>query len=540
MYLYPIAVLFAFDLWDLAAAFNDCRPKDCYDLKCYRVSKAKDGPHTIYPDTPDLTETGLNVSCDQETDGGGWIMYQRRLDGTVNFTRTFEEYKRHFGQHGDNMTELWLGNENVYQVLQSYGTTECELRIEVDAWDEETCWLVASNFRIGDEYRNYTLDWDNVISSHPDTESNWDLHKLLSFRTFEDENKDCVREYRGGWWYSGQDQCVKVYLNGRYVNEAVTTWNSIMIFNFRSLSLKRSRMMLRPTNDNRLCNNPCKNGGTCEHVAYRSHCACTSDWCGATCEAKNPCNNGGNCEVDQLAMGDYRTLCTCTPDWCGVTCDLTNPCNNGGICKAVYEDLGFRAHCACTPGWCGETCDLTNPCINGGVCEATEDSVSGYHAYCACTSEWCGVRCEVKSLCMNGGTCEAYPMTCKCAAGFAGQTCEDVIREITTSVDTTGGDTTSGDTTSEDTTSVDTTGGDTTSEDTTSEDTTSEDTTSEDTTSDETTSEHTTGDGVPSRNTTDPILKGSVQSSGAFDYNNGEVVVAVVILLRRLFGFFGF
>ena len=409
MYLYPIAVLFAFDLWDLAAALNDCRPKDCYDLKCYRVSKAKDGPHTIYPDTPDLTETGLNVSCDQETDGGGWIMYQRRLDGTVNFTRTFEEYKRHFGQHGDNMTELWLGNENVYQVLKSYGTTECELRIEADAWDEETCWLVASNFRIGDENHKYTLDWDNVIGSHPDTESNWDLHKLLSFRTIGDENKDCVREYRGGWWYSGQGQCVKVYLNGRYVNEEVATWDSIMVLDFRqSLSLKRSRMMLRPTNDSRPCNNPCKNGGACEHVAdpRGHHCACTSGWCGATCE-------------------------------------VMNPCNNGGICVAMQEAFGYRAYCTCTPGWCGLTCDVMNPCINGGVCEVREDAVGGFRTYCACTSEWCGVRCEVKSLCMNEGTCEAYPMTCTCVAGFTGQTCEDVIRESTT-----GGETTSGDTTS--------------------------------------------------------------------------------------------
>ena len=513
MYLYPIAVLFAFDLWDLAAALNDCRPKDCYDLKCYRVSKAKDGPHTIYPDTPDLT-TGLNVSCDQETDGGGWIMYQRRLDGTVNFTRTFEEYKRHFGQHGDNMTELWLGNENVYQVLKSYGTTECELRIEVDAWDEETCWLVASNFTMGNEYRNYTLDWDNVIGSHPDLESNWDFHKLLSFRTIEDENKDCVREYRGGWWYFGPDQCVKVYLNGRYANEEVATWDSIMVLDFRqSLSLKRSRMMLRPTNDSRPCNNPCKNGGACEHVAdpRGHHCACTSGWCGATCE-------------------------------------VMNPCNNGGICVAVQEAFGYRAYCTCTPGWCGLTCDVMNPCINGGVCEVREDAVGGFRTDCACTSEWCGVRCEVKSLCMNGGTCEAYPMTCTCVAGFTGQTCEDVIRESTT-----GGEATSGDTTSVNVTRDDVTRDNTTSEDTTGDNTTAEGTTGEGTIGEGATGEDTIGEGAIGEgaigegaigedshdDTKDPIVAAFGQSSGAFVSNNGGVVVAIVILLRRLFGFFG-
>ena len=117
-----IAVVFAFTLWDMAAAQMDCRPKDCYALKCYRVSNGNDGPHTIYPSSWD--QTGLQVSCDQETDGGGWIMYQRRVDGTVNVTRNWEEYKYGFGDDGDNTTELWLGNEHVYQLLQSNGSTE--------------------------------------------------------------------------------------------------------------------------------------------------------------------------------------------------------------------------------------------------------------------------------------------------------------------------------------------------------------------------------------------------------------------------------
>ena len=82
-------------LWNIAAAQNDCKPKDCYDLKCLGISTGKDGPHTIYPGTADLPQ--LQVSCDQETDGGGWITYQRRLDGSVNFTRNWDDYKSGFG-----------------------------------------------------------------------------------------------------------------------------------------------------------------------------------------------------------------------------------------------------------------------------------------------------------------------------------------------------------------------------------------------------------------------------------------------------------
>ena len=58
------------------------------------MSKVKDGAHTISDAiTPQLTS--LQVSCNQETDGGGGIMYiyQRRVDGTEHFTRNWEEYK---------------------------------------------------------------------------------------------------------------------------------------------------------------------------------------------------------------------------------------------------------------------------------------------------------------------------------------------------------------------------------------------------------------------------------------------------------------
>ena len=118
---YNIAVVFAFTLWDVVAAQNDCRPSDCYDLKCYRVSKAKDGPHTIYPVR--RTDHAYRVSCDQETDGGGWIMYQRRVDGTLNFTRNWKAYKYGFGDNGDNTTELWFGNYLISYMLTLHGKT---------------------------------------------------------------------------------------------------------------------------------------------------------------------------------------------------------------------------------------------------------------------------------------------------------------------------------------------------------------------------------------------------------------------------------
>ena len=59
MRIYEIVSVFASLLWNGVGAENDCKPKDCYDLKCYRVSRGKDGSHTIYPDTESITQWQL-------------------------------------------------------------------------------------------------------------------------------------------------------------------------------------------------------------------------------------------------------------------------------------------------------------------------------------------------------------------------------------------------------------------------------------------------------------------------------------------------
>ena len=56
----------------------------------------------------------MNARCDMETDGGGWIVIQRRItNGTANFYRNWEDYENGFG---DLNGEFWIGLRNMHEL----------------------------------------------------------------------------------------------------------------------------------------------------------------------------------------------------------------------------------------------------------------------------------------------------------------------------------------------------------------------------------------------------------------------------------------
>jgi len=47
----------------------------------YKSGERKDGVYTIKPDNL----SAFDVFCDQTTAGGGWTVFQKRLNGSVDF-----------------------------------------------------------------------------------------------------------------------------------------------------------------------------------------------------------------------------------------------------------------------------------------------------------------------------------------------------------------------------------------------------------------------------------------------------------------------
>ncbi|EDO41306.1 predicted protein, partial [Nematostella vectensis] len=54
--------------------------------------------------------------CDQQTNGGGWLVVHNRFDGSVNFSRGMDSYRLGFGvAYG----EFWLGLNKAWTTYRS-------------------------------------------------------------------------------------------------------------------------------------------------------------------------------------------------------------------------------------------------------------------------------------------------------------------------------------------------------------------------------------------------------------------------------------
>ena len=94
--------------------------------------------------------------------GEAWVVFQRRLDGSVDFYRGWKEYERGFG----NLTgELWLGNEKIHRLTkQAFNVT---LRIELEDFTGYSCHAEYDRFSLNGANLSYSL---NSVGQHT---GNW-------------------------------------------------------------------------------------------------------------------------------------------------------------------------------------------------------------------------------------------------------------------------------------------------------------------------------------------------------------------------------
>ena len=85
-------------------------------------------------------------------------MIQKRVDGTVNFNRTWEEYKKGFGDF--LIHEFWLGLNKIQRLTQI--KTENKLRVDLGVNASKTVYAEYKWFGIENETADYKLRIGNI------------------------------------------------------------------------------------------------------------------------------------------------------------------------------------------------------------------------------------------------------------------------------------------------------------------------------------------------------------------------------------------
>ncbi|XP_029893561.1 angiopoietin-related protein 7-like isoform X2 [Aquila chrysaetos chrysaetos] len=215
-------------------------PIDCASV--YYNGLRRSGVYSIMPSVGGMP---IEVLCEMDTEGGGWTVIQRRQDGSVDFNRTWNEYKEGFG---DLNGEFWLGNENIHK-LTSQG--DYSLRIDLEDWNNKHKHAFYQVFSIEDEANYYRLHVDGFSGTVEDSFA-W-YHNKRSFST-PDSGNICAEISHGGWWYH---QCFFSNLNGVYYkggrysikNRKILGPDGIVWYSWKDTdyySLRKVVMMIRP------------------------------------------------------------------------------------------------------------------------------------------------------------------------------------------------------------------------------------------------------------------------------------------------------
>ena len=111
------------------------------------AGKPVDGVYTIKPDNL----PAFNAFCDQTTEGGGWTVFQKRLDGSVDFYRYWNDYKRGFG---DLCGEFWLGLDKIHRLTSDDKNV---LRVDLEDFEGNTAYAEYNLFGVMSEKDKYKL-----------------------------------------------------------------------------------------------------------------------------------------------------------------------------------------------------------------------------------------------------------------------------------------------------------------------------------------------------------------------------------------------
>ena len=121
-----------------------------------KSGKTASGVYSIDPDC----QGAFDVFCDQKTEGGGYVVIQRRQDGSVDFYRDWDDYNNGFGNLEG---EFWLGLDKIHRLTSQ---TKNELLVDLTDWDEKSAQALYKGFTVDGEDTNYRMNLDSFAGGN--------------------------------------------------------------------------------------------------------------------------------------------------------------------------------------------------------------------------------------------------------------------------------------------------------------------------------------------------------------------------------------
>lgn len=149
--------------------------------------------------------------CSFDKNGTAWTVIQSR--GQLNNSPTPEDFNRSWTDYkfgfGDLSGEFWYGNDIIHKLTYD---DDMELKIQLEAWDNQSMEFTYEVFRVDSEENRYNLFVSGFRGDNKTLDS-LEYHHNQDFSTFDRQNDrtgindskaccSCAKSYASGWWFN--------------------------------------------------------------------------------------------------------------------------------------------------------------------------------------------------------------------------------------------------------------------------------------------------------------------------------------------------
>ncbi|XP_054482894.1 tenascin-N isoform X2 [Anoplopoma fimbria] len=209
-------------------------PMDC--IQIMKNGNKKSGIFTVYINND--RSKPIDAYCDMETDGGGWLVLQRRTSGKLDFMKRWRQYIAGFG----NMTdEFWIGLDKIYELTNT--PIQYELRFDLGL-GAERAYAVYDNFKIAPVKQKFIITVGKYSGTAGDAMT---YHQGRPWTTVDNDNDialgNCALTHRGAWWYKN---CHLANMNGKWGDNRHSLGVNWEPWKGHLVSLDFTEMKIRP------------------------------------------------------------------------------------------------------------------------------------------------------------------------------------------------------------------------------------------------------------------------------------------------------